>query len=78
MKIGNRNVKVLKKLENKESGIRYEMTRKMMVNGKIGYFLVITNMRTGNHLKISRPLGIQEAYAKYMRATGIDLKYGIA
>lgn len=76
-KIGNRNVKVVKKLNNMESGILYEITRKMMVNGKMGYFLVITNMVTGRHIKISRPMGIQQAYAKYMRATGLDLNYGI-
>ena len=75
-KIGNRNVKVLKAFQNNDGGVLYELTRKTMVNGKIGYFVVVTNVRNGKHIKITNPDGIQNAYAVYMRASGLDLNYG--
>lgn len=75
-KIGNRHVKVLKGFVNSDSGIKVELTRKTMINGKIGYFVVVTNIDTGKHLRISRPVGIQAAYGAYMRATGLNLTYG--
>ena len=75
-KIGNRNVKVLKAFVNNDSGIKVELTRKMMISGKIGYFVVITNIDNGQHLRISRPVSIQDAYGVYMRASGLNLTYG--
>ena len=76
-KIGNRNVKVIRGLVNRDSGIKVELTRKMMINGQIGYFVVVTNIDTGEHIRISRPLGVQAAYGAYMRASGLDLAYGL-
>ena len=75
-RIGNRNVKVLKAFANNDSGIMCELTRKTMINGKIGYFVVVTDIRTGIHTKITRPSGIQKAYETYMRASGLNLNYG--
>lgn len=75
-KIGNRNVKVLKAFCNNDSGVFVELTRKTMINGKIGYFVVVTRTDTGEHLRISHPSGIQDAYTLYMRASGLNLDYG--
>ena len=75
-KIGNRNVKVLRGFQNYDAGIIVRLTRKTMINGQIGYFVVVTNALTGQHIQIRRPVGIQEAYGAYMRATGLNLTYG--
>lgn len=67
-KIGNINVKVLRKHENKVVGVRVELTRKMTVAGKIIYAVVITNMNTGRHYKIKMFEGIGGAWDLYKTA----------
>ena len=67
-KIGNKNVKVLRKHENAITNIRVEMTRKMTVAGKIIYAVVVTNMYTHRHYVIRTFDGIQKAFNFYKAA----------
>lgn len=48
----NTSVKVLKKHENKMTGIRVELNQKMTMAGKIIHAVVITDMETGKHKRI--------------------------
>lgn len=52
MRNDNKSVKVLKKYENKMTGIRVELNQKMTMAGKIIHAVVITNMDSGKHKKI--------------------------
>ena len=52
MRNDNRSVKVLKKHENKMTGIRVELNQKTTMAGKIIHAVVITNMDTGKHRRI--------------------------
>lgn len=52
MKNDNRGIKVLKKHENKMTGIRVELNRKTTMAGKIIHAVVITDMETGKHKRI--------------------------
>ena len=67
-KIGNRNVKVLRKHENRVIGVRVEMTRKTTIGGKIIYAVLVTNMNTGRHYRVYVYDGIQPAFEKYKAA----------
>ena len=67
-KIGNINVKVLRKHENDIIGVRVELTRKMTIAGKIIHAVVITNMDTGRHYKIRTFEGIGPAFKLYKDA----------
>ena len=67
-RIGNRKVKVLRKHENKLTGVRVELTRKMTIDAKIIYAVVITNMSTGNHYYLETFHGIQGAWNTYKLA----------
>lgn len=67
-KIGNINVKVLRKHENSCIGVRVELTRKTTVAGKIIYAVVVTNMRTGRHFRLWTFDGIQSAFNQYKKA----------
>ena len=51
-RIGNVNVKVLKKHENYFIGVRVELTRKTTIKGNVIYAVVVTNMDTGNHYRL--------------------------
>lgn len=48
----NTSVKVLKKHENKMTGIRVELNQKMTMAGKIIHAVVITDMASGKHKRI--------------------------
>jgi hypothetical protein len=48
----NTSVKVLKKHENKMTGIRVELNQKMTMTGKIIHAVVITDIETGKHKRI--------------------------
>lgn len=52
MRNDNRGVKVLKKHENKMTGIRVELNQKTTMAGKIIHAVVITNMDTGKHRRV--------------------------
>lgn len=52
MRNDNRSVTVLKKHENKMTGIRVELNRKTTMAGKIIHAVVITDMETGKHKRI--------------------------
>lgn len=52
MRNDNRSVKVLKKYENKMTGIRVELNQKTTMAGKIIHAVVITNMDTGKHRRV--------------------------
>lgn len=52
MRNDNRSVKVLKKHENKMTGIRVELNQKTTMAGKIIHAVVITNMDTGKHRRV--------------------------
>ena len=67
-KIGNREVKVLKKHENRIIGIRVELTRKMTIAGKIIYAVIVTNMKTRHHYVIRTFDGIGKAFSFYKAA----------
>ena len=67
-KIGNKNVKVLRKHENTYIGVRVELTRKTTIDGKIIHAVVVTNMNTGRHYKIWAYDGIKGAYIRYLEA----------
>ena len=68
MKIGNKGVKVLKSHINYIIGVRVELTRKMTIDGKIIYAVVVTNINTGRHYRLMTIEGIQKAYAVYKAA----------
>ena len=68
MKIGNKNVKVLKKHENMITRVRVEMTRKMTIAGKIIYAVIVTNMTSHRHYVIKTFDGIQDAFNFYKMA----------
>lgn len=68
MKIGNRGVKVLKKHNNFITGVRVELTRKMTIDGKIIYAVVVTNIKTGYHYRLFTFDGIQKAFRVYKAA----------
>ena len=68
-KIGNKNVKVLRKHENDYIGVRVELTRKTTIDGIIIYAVVVTNMKTGRHYRLWTFGGIQKAYNCYKKAT---------
>ena len=68
MKIGNIGVKVLRKHENKITGVRVELVRKMTIAGKIIYVVVVTNMMTGHHYLIRTFNGIMGAWILYKAA----------
>ena len=67
-KIGNINVKVLKKHENRIIGVRVELTRKMTIAGKIIYAVIVTNMNTGAHYRIKTFDGLGRAFQMYKDA----------
>ena len=67
-RLGNINVKVLRKHENTIIGTRVELTRKMTIKGVIIYAVVITNMDTGYHYRILTFDGIKAAYDTYKLA----------
>ena len=67
-KIGNLNVKVLRKHENKIIGVRVELTRKMTINGKIIYAVVVTSLKNGHHYLIRTFDGISGAWKLYKDA----------
>lgn len=52
MRNDNKSVKVLKKHENKMTGIRVELNQKTTMAGKIIHAVVITDMETGKHKRI--------------------------
>lgn len=76
-KIGNQNVKVLRNYYNAASRILVELNRKMKVNGKIAYFVVVTDTNTGYHTTINEFDGIQKAWQNFMVASGLNLEYTI-
>ena len=67
-RIGNRNVKVVKKHENDVIGVRVEMTRKMKVDGNIIYAVVVTNINTGAHYRLWTYNRIMDAFNQYKKA----------
>lgn len=77
MKIGNKNVKVLRNFANIDANIGVELVRKMKINGQIGYFIVVSRLdNIHDHIAIREYSGIQRAYASFMRASGLDVNYG--
>ena len=74
-KIGNKNVKVLRQQLNEVTGILVELTRKMRIDGTMGYYVVATDTNTGYHIAIKGGRGIQDAYQLYMVASGKNLNY---
>jgi hypothetical protein len=66
--MNNKGVKVLKKCENKMTGIRVELTQKMTMAGKIIHAVVITNMRTGKHDRIYVHNTLGYAFKRYKAA----------
>ena len=68
-RIGNINVKVLRKHENRFIGVKVELTRKTTVRGNIIYAVVVTNMNTGRHYRLwVYEDGIQRAWNRYKQA----------
>lgn len=67
-RIGNRNVKVLKKHENAITDVRVELTRKMTIAGKIIYAVVVTKMGSGDHYFLQTYAGLGQAYEMYKQA----------
>lgn len=66
--IGNKNVKQLKKYENKIIGVRVELTRKTTIKGNIIYAVVVTNIVTGYHYFIYTYNNIMDAFNTYKKA----------
>lgn len=64
----NASVKVLKKHENKMTGIRVELNQKMTMAGKIIHAVVITDMETGKHKKIYVHNTLGYAFKRYKAA----------
>ncbi|MDD3337835.1 MAG: hypothetical protein PHS82_03150 [Lachnospiraceae bacterium] len=67
-RLGNREVKVLRKHENSIIGVRVELTRKTTISGKIIYAVIVTNMKTGRHYVVKPFDGIMSAYQMYKDA----------
>lgn len=67
MKIGNRNVKVLKKAANREIGVKVELTSKMTVAGKIIKAVVVTNA-FGDHIILKTYNNLKDAFETYKKA----------
>ena len=76
MKIGNRNVKVLKERVSKDLGMKVELTSKMTIKGEIIKAVVVTNIYTGKHLIIKTFNNIAQAYEYYNMACIIFIDYG--
>ena len=74
-KIGNRNVKVLRARMNEATGILVRLTRKMKIDGTIGYYVVVTDAYTGKHRRIMGGTGIERAWMLYKIASGEDINY---
>jgi hypothetical protein len=68
MRNNNTSVKVLKKYENKMTGIIVELNQKMTMNGKIIHAVVITDMDTGKHKRIYTHNTIGYAFKRYKAA----------
>ncbi len=68
MRNNNTSVKVLKKHENKMTGIRVELTQKMTMAGKIIHAVVITDMETGKHKRIYVHNTLGYAFKRYKAA----------
>lgn len=68
MKRGNKGIKVLRKHENKITGIRVELNRKMTIRGKIIYAVIVTNMKSGHHYVVRTFDGILKAWELYKEA----------
>ena len=64
----NSSVKVLKKHENKMTGIRVELNQKMTMEGKIIHAVVITDMETGKHKRIYVHNTLGYAFKRYKAA----------
>ena len=64
----NASVKVLKKRENKMTGIRVELNQKMTMAGKIIHVVVITDMETGKHKRIYVHNTLGYAFKRYKAA----------
>ena len=64
----NAGVKVLKKHENKMTGIRVELNQKMTIAGKIIHAVVITDMETGKHKRIYVHNTLGYAFKRYKAA----------
>lgn len=64
----NTSVKVLKKHENKMTGIRVELNQKMTMAGKIIHAVVITDMETGKHKRIYVHNTLGYAFKRYTAA----------
>ena len=64
----NASVKVLKKHENKMTGIRVELNQKMTMAGKIIHAVVITDMETGKHKRIYVHNTLGYAFKRYKAA----------
>lgn len=64
----NSSVKVLKKHENKMTGIRVELNQKMTVAGKIIHAVVITDMETGKYKRIYVHNSLGYAFKRYKAA----------
>ena len=68
MKIGNKGVKVLRKMESRDLGIRVELTSKMTVAGRIIKALVVTNVYTGGHIVLATYDNLKEALKNFKQA----------
>ena len=64
----NASVKVLKKHENKMTGIRVELNQKMTMAGKIIHAVIITDMETGKHKRIYVHNTLGYAFKRYKAA----------
>ena len=68
MRNDNTSVKILKKHENKMTGIRIELNQKMTMAGKIIHAVVITDMETGKHKRIYVHNTLGYAFKRYKAA----------
>lgn len=66
--MNNKSVKVLKKHENKMTGIRIELNQKMTMAGKIIHAVVITDIDTGKHKRIYVHNTLGYAWKRYKAA----------
>lgn len=69
--MNNKGVKVLKKHENKMTGIRIELNQKMTMASKIIHAVVITDMDTGKHKRIYVHNTLGYAWKRYKAALGL-------
>ena len=67
MKIGNKNVKVLKKVTSDITGVKVELTSKMTVSGKIIKAVVATNPY-GKHIILKTFDNLKDALEQYKKA----------